>query len=113
MGDHEQCEEVGGSLKQRSRRGGWLARRRSSPVARGDWTRQNIWMLASHGAKVAIADLNLPGATTLADPFNAKMGAGTGIALLLQMTVEEGWTPIIDAAALATGYAAALPQRAS
>lgn len=63
----------------------------------------SAWMLARHGAKVAIADLNLPGATAVADAINAELGTGTASAFFLDVTDEESWPPIIDAAATAMG----------
>lgn len=63
----------------------------------------SAWILARHGAKVAIADLNLPGATAVADAINAELGAGTAIAFFLDVTDEESWPPLIDAAATAMG----------
>ncbi|CAM8672465.1 SDR family NAD(P)-dependent oxidoreductase [Sphingobium sp.] len=63
----------------------------------------SAWMLARHGAKVAIADLNLPGATAVADAINAELGVGTASALFLDVTDEENWPPVIDAAAAMGG----------
>jgi NAD(P)-dependent dehydrogenase (short-subunit alcohol dehydrogenase family) len=63
----------------------------------------SAWMLARHGAKVAIADLNLSGAAALADAINVELGTGTACAFFLDVTDEEGWRPVIDAAAAAMG----------
>lgn len=60
-------------------------------------------MLARHGARVAIADINLQGAQGIADAIDAECGAGTAHAYLLDVTDAEGWKRVAGAAAEAMG----------
>src|ERR1044072_3756371 len=48
-------------------------------------------MLAKEGAKVALADINLAGAQSVADEINAAHGAGTAFAFALDVTQEDQW----------------------
>ncbi|MBI1187876.1 MAG: glucose 1-dehydrogenase [Alphaproteobacteria bacterium] len=47
--------------------------------------------LASEGAKVALADVNLPGAQAVATAINDAHGAGTAFAYALDVTSEPQW----------------------
>lgn len=47
--------------------------------------------LAAEGAKVALADINLPGAQAVAKEINAAHGAGTAFAYALDVTKEDQW----------------------
>lgn len=60
-------------------------------------------MLARHGAKVAIADLNLDGAQSVAEEINAAQGAGTAFAYRLDVVDEDQWIAVLDQAAAAMG----------
>lgn len=60
-------------------------------------------MLARHGAKVAIADLNVAGAEAVAAQIDAECGTATAFAYRLDVTDPEGWRPVIEAAAKAMG----------
>jgi len=55
-------------------------------------------MLAKHGAKVAIADLNLAGAQALADDLNSVHGADTAFALKLDVRDESQWIYALEEA---------------
>ncbi len=54
--------------------------------------------LAAEGAKVAVADVNSPGAETVAIELNEKHGAGTAFAFALDVTNEEQWVDALAAA---------------
>jgi NAD(P)-dependent dehydrogenase (short-subunit alcohol dehydrogenase family) len=60
-------------------------------------------MLARHGAKVTIADINLPGAEAVAAEIESECGAGTGFACRLDVTREDDWAAAIAAATKAMG----------
>ncbi len=60
-------------------------------------------MLARHGARVAIADLNLEGGEIIAADINSECGAGIAHAYRLDVTNAASWTSTIDAAARAMG----------
>jgi NAD(P)-dependent dehydrogenase (short-subunit alcohol dehydrogenase family) len=60
-------------------------------------------MLARHGAKVALADLNLEGAQAVAAEINAEHGAGTAFALKLDVRSETQWTYALEEADAAMG----------
>jgi len=60
-------------------------------------------MLAKHGAKVALADLNLPGAEAVAVEINAEHGAGTAFAFRLDVRDEAQWTYALEQADTAMG----------
>jgi NAD(P)-dependent dehydrogenase (short-subunit alcohol dehydrogenase family) len=55
-------------------------------------------MLARHGAKVALADLNLDGAQAVAAQINAEQGAGTAFAFKLDVRDEAQWTYALEEA---------------
>jgi NAD(P)-dependent dehydrogenase (short-subunit alcohol dehydrogenase family) len=55
-------------------------------------------MLASEGAKVSLADLNLAGAQAVADEINAAHGAGTAFAFQLDVTQEDQWIEVLEKA---------------
>lgn len=59
--------------------------------------------LASEGAKVSLADLNLEGARAVADEINAAHGAGTAFAFHLDVTKEDQWIFALEAADTAMG----------
>ena len=60
-------------------------------------------MLARQGAKVAIVDLDLAGATAQAARIDAACGAGTAFAFELDVTDAERWPVVVAAAAEAMG----------
>ncbi|MDP2116796.1 MAG: SDR family oxidoreductase [Brevundimonas sp.] len=60
------------------------------------------WMLAREGAKVAVTDVNLPGAQALAEAINAEV-PGSAFAFAHDVTDEEAWVSVIDQAAAALG----------
>jgi NAD(P)-dependent dehydrogenase (short-subunit alcohol dehydrogenase family) len=60
-------------------------------------------MLASQGAKVSLADINLAGAQAVADEINAAHGAGTAFAFELDVTQEDEWIAVLDKATEAMG----------
>ncbi len=55
--------------------------------------------LASEGAKVALADINVDGARAVAAEINAAHGAGTAFAYALDVTQEDQWIATLEAAA--------------
>lgn len=55
--------------------------------------------LASEGAKVALADINVDGAKAVAAEINAAHGAGTAFAYALDVTQEDQWIAALEAAA--------------
>lgn len=55
--------------------------------------------LASEGAKVALADINVDGARAVAAEINAAHGAGTAFAYALDVTREDQWIAALEAAA--------------
>lgn len=55
--------------------------------------------LASEGAKVALADINVDGAKAVAAEINAAHGAGTAFAYALDVTQEDQWITALEAAA--------------
>ncbi len=55
--------------------------------------------LASEGAKVALADINVDGAKAVAAEINAAHGAGTAFAYALDVTREDQWIAALEAAA--------------
>jgi NAD(P)-dependent dehydrogenase (short-subunit alcohol dehydrogenase family) len=59
--------------------------------------------LASEGAKVTIADLNLDGAKALAAEINAAHGEGTAFAFPLDVREEAQWTYVLEEADTAMG----------
>src|SRR5258708_11673661 len=59
--------------------------------------------LASEGAKVSLADINLEGAKTVAAELNAAHGAGTAFAFPLDVTKEEQWVFALEEADEAMG----------
>ena len=59
--------------------------------------------LASEGALVSIADINLDGAKAVAAEINAAHGAGTAFAFPLDVTKEEQWTYALEEADAAMG----------
>jgi NAD(P)-dependent dehydrogenase (short-subunit alcohol dehydrogenase family) len=59
--------------------------------------------LAEEGAKVAIADINLDGATKLAEALDAAFGAGTAFAFPLDVTKEDQWIYALEEADEAMG----------
>ena len=59
--------------------------------------------LASEGAKVSIADLNLDGAEAIAAEINAAHGAATAFAFPLDVREESQWTYVLEAADAAMG----------
>jgi NAD(P)-dependent dehydrogenase (short-subunit alcohol dehydrogenase family) len=59
------------------------------------------WMLARHGAKVALADLNLESAAALAAEIDAECGKGTASAHRLDVANPDAWPGVVDAAARA------------
>ncbi|OYX67182.1 MAG: 3-beta hydroxysteroid dehydrogenase [Caulobacter sp. 32-67-35] len=60
-------------------------------------------MLASQGAKVSLADINLAGAQAVADEINAAHGAGTAFAFELDVTQEDEWIAVLEKATAAMG----------
>lgn len=60
------------------------------------------WMLAREGAKVAVTDVNLAGARTLADAINAEI-PGSAFAFAHDVTNEADWVSVIDQAVAAMG----------
>jgi NAD(P)-dependent dehydrogenase (short-subunit alcohol dehydrogenase family) len=60
-------------------------------------------MLARHGAKVALADVNLAGAETLAAEINSDQGAGTAFAFALDVRDEAQWIYALEEADGAMG----------
>jgi NAD(P)-dependent dehydrogenase (short-subunit alcohol dehydrogenase family) len=56
--------------------------------------------LAAEGAKVTLADINLPGAESAAAAINAAHGSGTAFAVQLDVTQEDQW---VEALARANG----------
>ena len=60
-------------------------------------------MLARHGARVAVTDINLEGAEAVAAAINAECGTDTASAHRLDVTDEASWGTAIDAAARAMG----------
>ena len=59
--------------------------------------------LASEGAKVTLADINLDGAQSVADEINAAHGAGTAFAFSLDVREEAQWTYVLEEADAAMG----------
>lgn len=59
--------------------------------------------LAAEGAKVALADLNVAGAQSVAADLNAAHGAGTAFAFQLDVTKEDQWITTLEAANAAMG----------
>jgi len=59
--------------------------------------------LAAEGAKVAVSDVNSPGAEQVAIELNDKYGAGTAFAFPLDVTNEEQWIDSLAAADRAMG----------
>jgi len=60
-------------------------------------------MLARHGAKVSLTDLNLAGAQATADAINAECGAGTAFAFQHDVTSEDQWKDVLAKANAAMG----------
>ncbi len=60
-------------------------------------------MLARHGAKVALADLNLEGAQALATEIDSEHGAGTAFAYRLDVRDEAQWIYALEEADEAMG----------
>jgi NAD(P)-dependent dehydrogenase (short-subunit alcohol dehydrogenase family) len=60
------------------------------------------WMLAREGAKVAVTDVNLPGAQALAAAINAEV-PGAAFAFAHDVTDEAEWVAVIDQAVAAMG----------
>ncbi|MDP2764718.1 MAG: SDR family NAD(P)-dependent oxidoreductase, partial [Brevundimonas sp.] len=60
------------------------------------------WMLAREGAKVAVTDVNLPGAEALAAAINAEV-PGAAFAFAHDVTDEAAWVSVIDQAVAAMG----------
>ncbi len=60
------------------------------------------WMLAREGAKVAVTDVNLAGARTLADAINAEI-PGAAFAFQHDVAKEDQWVSVIDGAVEAMG----------
>ena len=60
------------------------------------------WMLAREGARVAVTDMNLGGATALADAINAEH-PGSAFAFTHDVTDEAQWASVIEHAAAAMG----------
>ncbi|MEM1105181.1 MAG: SDR family oxidoreductase [Pseudomonadota bacterium] len=60
-------------------------------------------MLAREGAKVAVTDINGPGAEAVADALNAELGAGTAFAYAHNVTDEAQWKQVLEAAHGAMG----------
>ena len=60
------------------------------------------WMLARQGAKVAVTDVNLDGARTLADEINAAQ-PGAAFAFAHDVTDEAQWIAVVDQAVAAMG----------
>ncbi|HVK42292.1 MAG TPA: SDR family oxidoreductase [Phenylobacterium sp.] len=60
------------------------------------------WMLAREGARVAVTDMNLAGATALADAINADH-PGAAFAFAHDVTDEAQWVPVIGQAVAAMG----------
>lgn len=58
-------------------------------------------MLARHGAKVVLADINLDGAAAVAASIDAECGRGTATALRHDVTDANTWPAAIDTAARA------------
>ena len=54
--------------------------------------------LASEGAKVALADINLAGAQAVADEINAQHGAETAFAFALDVRDEAQWIYALEEA---------------
>jgi NAD(P)-dependent dehydrogenase (short-subunit alcohol dehydrogenase family) len=63
----------------------------------------SAWMLARHGAKVTLTDLNLAAAQKVADAINAELGAGTAFAFAHDVTSEAQWIDVLDKANAAMG----------
>jgi NAD(P)-dependent dehydrogenase (short-subunit alcohol dehydrogenase family) len=59
--------------------------------------------LAAEGARVALADINLDGARTVASEINGAHGAGAAFAYTLDVTDEEQWIAALEAANAAMG----------
>jgi len=55
-------------------------------------------MLARHGAKVSLADVNLAGAEAVAAEINGEAGAGTAFAFSLDVREEAQWTYALEEA---------------
>jgi NAD(P)-dependent dehydrogenase (short-subunit alcohol dehydrogenase family) len=60
------------------------------------------WMLAREGAKVAVTDVNLPGARALADAINTEI-PGSAFAFQHDVAKEDQWASVIDGAVEAMG----------
>lgn len=60
------------------------------------------WMLAREGAKVAVTDVNLDGARTLANEINA-VHPGAAFAFAHDVTDEAQWIAVVDQAVAAMG----------
>ena len=59
--------------------------------------------LASEGAKVSLADVNVEGAKAVAAEINAAHGEGTAFAFALDVTQEDQWISALEAANAAMG----------
>lgn len=59
--------------------------------------------LASQGARVALADLNLDGAQAVAAEIDATHGAGTAFAFRLEVASEDQWIDVLARADAAMG----------
>jgi NAD(P)-dependent dehydrogenase (short-subunit alcohol dehydrogenase family) len=55
-------------------------------------------LLARHGARVTLADLNLAGAQSVAGQINAEQGAGTAFAVRLDVRNEPEWIEVLERA---------------
>jgi NAD(P)-dependent dehydrogenase (short-subunit alcohol dehydrogenase family) len=60
-------------------------------------------MLARHGAKVALADVNLPGAEAVAASINEACGEGVAFAFALDVREESQWIYALEEADAAMG----------
>jgi NAD(P)-dependent dehydrogenase (short-subunit alcohol dehydrogenase family) len=60
------------------------------------------WMLVREGARVAVTDMNLAGATALAEAINADH-PGAAFAFVHDVTDEAQWVSVIDQAVAAMG----------
>ena len=61
------------------------------------------WMLARHGAKVFLTDLDAVAVGNLAERINAQLGAGMACSALHDVTVETQWQSVLAAASAAMG----------
>ena len=60
------------------------------------------WMLAREGARVAVTDMNLEGARSLAEAINAEI-PGVAFAFAHDVTEEADWVAVVDQAVAAMG----------